>query len=173
MLLAFEDNAQSAQVGLCLDQHRTAARIEHPGPAMRRSRENVRGRVRPSPVAPRRTALAKREEARRRAESKTASEPTSAPVCDTAALEPCSWRPDFMITTGFVRAAAAAFPGKVAVGLDARNGKVATRGWAETTELEAVDLAKAFEDAEQREAAAEEKLARATSNQAAIEALLT
>lgn len=47
----------------------------------------------------------------------------------------------------FVRAAAAAFPGKVAVGLDARNGKVATRGWAETTDTNAVDLAKAFEDA--------------------------
>ena len=47
----------------------------------------------------------------------------------------------------FVRAAAVAFPGKVAVGLDARNGKVATRGWAETTDTNAVDLAKAFEDA--------------------------
>lgn len=46
-----------------------------------------------------------------------------------------------------VREAARAFPGKVAVGLDARNGKVATRGWAEETEMQVVDLAKAFEDA--------------------------
>jgi phosphoribosylformimino-5-aminoimidazole carboxamide ribotide isomerase len=46
-----------------------------------------------------------------------------------------------------VRAAAAAFPGQVAVGLDARGGKVATRGWAEETELTVTELAKAFEDA--------------------------
>ncbi|MGG7643886.1 1-(5-phosphoribosyl)-5-[(5-phosphoribosylamino)methylideneamino]imidazole-4-carboxamide isomerase [Rhodovulum sp. YNF3179] len=46
-----------------------------------------------------------------------------------------------------VREAAAAFPGKVAVGLDARNGKVATRGWAEETEHDVVDLARSFEDA--------------------------
>jgi len=48
---------------------------------------------------------------------------------------------------GFVRAAARAFPDRVAVGLDARGGKVATRGWAETTDMEATDLARAFEDA--------------------------
>ncbi len=46
-----------------------------------------------------------------------------------------------------VREAAAAFPGKVAVGLDARNGKVATRGWAEETEHDVIDLARSFEDA--------------------------
>ncbi|WP_108260975.1 1-(5-phosphoribosyl)-5-[(5-phosphoribosylamino)methylideneamino]imidazole-4-carboxamide isomerase [Mangrovicoccus ximenensis] len=46
-----------------------------------------------------------------------------------------------------VREAAKAFPGQVAVGLDARNGKVATRGWAEETELQVTDLAKDFEDA--------------------------
>ena len=46
-----------------------------------------------------------------------------------------------------VREAARAFPGQVAVGLDARNGKVATRGWAEETEMQVTDLAKAFEDA--------------------------
>ncbi len=46
-----------------------------------------------------------------------------------------------------VREAARAFPGKVAVGLDARNGKVATRGWAEETDMEVTDLARAFEDA--------------------------
>jgi len=46
-----------------------------------------------------------------------------------------------------VRAAAKAFPGKVAVGLDARNGRVATRGWAEVTDVMVTDLAKSFEDA--------------------------
>lgn len=48
---------------------------------------------------------------------------------------------------GLVREAAATFPGRVAVGLDARRGKVATRGWAETTDMNATDLARAFEDA--------------------------
>lgn len=46
-----------------------------------------------------------------------------------------------------VREAARAFPGQVAVGLDARNGMVATRGWAEETSLTVTDLARAFEDA--------------------------
>ncbi len=46
-----------------------------------------------------------------------------------------------------VREAAKAFPGKVAVGLDARNGKVATRGWAEETDVMVTDLGKSFEDA--------------------------
>jgi len=46
-----------------------------------------------------------------------------------------------------VRRAARTFPGQVAVGLDARNGKVATRGWAEETSIDVTDLAKSFEDA--------------------------
>lgn len=46
-----------------------------------------------------------------------------------------------------VRTAAKEFPGQVAVGLDARNGKVATRGWAEETDVMVTDLAKSFEDA--------------------------
>ncbi|WP_417587046.1 1-(5-phosphoribosyl)-5-[(5-phosphoribosylamino)methylideneamino]imidazole-4-carboxamide isomerase [Pararhodobacter oceanensis] len=46
-----------------------------------------------------------------------------------------------------VKDAARAFPGQVAVGIDARNGRVATKGWAEDTEVEMTDLAKAFEDA--------------------------
>lgn len=46
-----------------------------------------------------------------------------------------------------VRDAAKAFPGKVAVGIDARNGKVATKGWAEETDVMVTDLAKSFEDA--------------------------
>lgn len=46
-----------------------------------------------------------------------------------------------------VRQAARTFPGKVAVGLDARKGRVATRGWAEDTDMMVTDLARAFEDA--------------------------
>lgn len=46
-----------------------------------------------------------------------------------------------------VRAAARAFPGQVAVGIDARNGRVATKGWAEETDVMVTDLAKSFEDA--------------------------
>ena len=47
----------------------------------------------------------------------------------------------------FVKEAARTFPGKVAVGIDARDGKVAVEGWAETSDLDAVDLGKRFEDA--------------------------
>jgi phosphoribosylformimino-5-aminoimidazole carboxamide ribotide isomerase len=39
------------------------------------------------------------------------------------------------------------FPGRVAVGIDAKGGKVAVEGWAETSELTAIDLARRFEDA--------------------------
>ena len=46
-----------------------------------------------------------------------------------------------------VKTAAKAFPGRVAVGLDARDGKVAVEGWAETSEVTALDIAKRFEDA--------------------------
>lgn len=46
-----------------------------------------------------------------------------------------------------VRAAARAFPGQVAVGIDAREGRVATRGWAEETDMDVIDLARQFEDA--------------------------
>jgi phosphoribosylformimino-5-aminoimidazole carboxamide ribotide isomerase len=46
-----------------------------------------------------------------------------------------------------VREAARAFPDRVAVGIDARKGKVATKGWAEETDVEATDLARQFEDA--------------------------
>ncbi|WP_026595513.1 1-(5-phosphoribosyl)-5-[(5-phosphoribosylamino)methylideneamino]imidazole-4-carboxamide isomerase [Methyloferula stellata] len=47
----------------------------------------------------------------------------------------------------FVRAAAKAHPGRVAVGIDARDGYVAVEGWAKTSELSAADLGKRFEDA--------------------------
>ncbi len=46
-----------------------------------------------------------------------------------------------------VKAAAKQFPGCIAVGLDARGGKVAVEGWAETSELSALDIARRFEDA--------------------------
>ena len=46
-----------------------------------------------------------------------------------------------------VKEAAKKFPGQVAVGIDARGGKVAVEGWAETSELEVIDLAKRFEGA--------------------------
>jgi phosphoribosylformimino-5-aminoimidazole carboxamide ribotide isomerase len=46
-----------------------------------------------------------------------------------------------------VEAAARRFPGRVAVGLDARDGKVAVQGWAESSELAVLDIARRFEDA--------------------------
>jgi phosphoribosylformimino-5-aminoimidazole carboxamide ribotide isomerase len=46
-----------------------------------------------------------------------------------------------------VREAAGRFPGRVAVGIDARGGRVAVAGWAETAELTALDLARRFADA--------------------------
>jgi phosphoribosylformimino-5-aminoimidazole carboxamide ribotide isomerase len=47
----------------------------------------------------------------------------------------------------FVKQAARDYPGRIAVGLDARDGKVAVEGWAETSEVTALDIAKRFEDA--------------------------
>jgi phosphoribosylformimino-5-aminoimidazole carboxamide ribotide isomerase len=46
-----------------------------------------------------------------------------------------------------VKTAAKQFPGRVAVGLDARDGKVAVEGWAETSEVTALEIAQRFEDA--------------------------
>ncbi len=46
-----------------------------------------------------------------------------------------------------VKAACKAHPGRVAVGIDARDGRVAVEGWAEVSELTALELAKRFEDA--------------------------
>jgi len=46
-----------------------------------------------------------------------------------------------------VKEAAKRFPGQVAVGIDARGGKVAVEGWAETSELDAIELARRFEGA--------------------------
>jgi phosphoribosylformimino-5-aminoimidazole carboxamide ribotide isomerase len=46
-----------------------------------------------------------------------------------------------------VRGAAKTFSGRVAVGLDARDGKVAVHGWAETSQVTALEIAQRFEDA--------------------------
>jgi len=46
-----------------------------------------------------------------------------------------------------VRQAAREFPGQVAVGIDARDGRVATKGWATETDVMVTDLARSFEDA--------------------------
>lgn len=48
---------------------------------------------------------------------------------------------------GLVREACRQFPGRIAVGIDARGGKVAVEGWAEVSELTAIELARRFEDA--------------------------
>ena len=46
-----------------------------------------------------------------------------------------------------VREAARTFPGQIAVGIDARKGFVATKGWAEETTVQAIDLARSYQDA--------------------------
>ena len=46
-----------------------------------------------------------------------------------------------------VKSAAKKYPGRVAVGLDARDGKVAVEGWAETSQVTALEIAQRFEDA--------------------------
>ena len=48
---------------------------------------------------------------------------------------------------GLVRQAAKDFPGQIAVAIDARKGMVATKGWAVDTDVQAIDLARSFEDA--------------------------
>jgi phosphoribosylformimino-5-aminoimidazole carboxamide ribotide isomerase len=47
----------------------------------------------------------------------------------------------------FVRDMASAFPGGIVVAVDARDGLVATRGWADVSDVEVVDMARRFEDA--------------------------
>ena len=46
----------------------------------------------------------------------------------------------------FVKQVARDYPGRIAVGLDARDGKVAVEGWAETSQLSVLDIARRFED---------------------------
>src|SRR3546814_507897 len=47
---------------------------------------------------------------------------------------------------GFLQDACGAFPGHIIVGLDARDGKIATDGWSKLTRHDVLDLAKKFED---------------------------
>lgn len=47
----------------------------------------------------------------------------------------------------FVKSAAAALPGRIVVGVDARDGMVATEGWADVSDVSVIDLARRFEDA--------------------------
>jgi phosphoribosylformimino-5-aminoimidazole carboxamide ribotide isomerase len=47
---------------------------------------------------------------------------------------------------GLVREACGRFPGKIAVGIDAKDGRVAVEGWAETSELSTIELARRFEN---------------------------
>jgi phosphoribosylformimino-5-aminoimidazole carboxamide ribotide isomerase len=46
----------------------------------------------------------------------------------------------------FVKQAARDYPGRIAVGLDARDGKVAVEGWAKTSQLSVLEIARRFED---------------------------
>ena len=46
----------------------------------------------------------------------------------------------------FVKQAARDYPGRIAVGLDARDGKVAVEGWAENSQLSTLEIARRFED---------------------------
>lgn len=48
---------------------------------------------------------------------------------------------------GLVIGACKAFPGRIAVGIDARGGQVAVKGWTETTSMKTIELALRFEDA--------------------------
>lgn len=50
-------------------------------------------------------------------------------------------------TPDLVRQAAKAYPGKIVVGIDAKGGRVAVEGWAETADITVLDLARKFEDA--------------------------
>jgi phosphoribosylformimino-5-aminoimidazole carboxamide ribotide isomerase len=47
---------------------------------------------------------------------------------------------------GFIKKVCKKYPGRIVVGIDARNGRVAIDGWTQTTRVEAIDLAKEFED---------------------------
>jgi phosphoribosylformimino-5-aminoimidazole carboxamide ribotide isomerase len=47
----------------------------------------------------------------------------------------------------FVREAARLYPGRIAVGIDARDGRVAVEGWAKTSNISALDLGRRYEDA--------------------------
>lgn len=52
-----------------------------------------------------------------------------------------------LTSPALVMEACKAFPGKIVVGIDAREGKVAAQGWADVSQMDALDMAKRFEDA--------------------------
>jgi phosphoribosylformimino-5-aminoimidazole carboxamide ribotide isomerase len=52
-----------------------------------------------------------------------------------------------LLNPELVKDAARAHPGRIAVGIDARDGKVAVEGWAQSSEITALELARRFEDA--------------------------
>ena len=64
----------------------------------------------------------------------------------SASTGSCS-APPRCATPNWCAQAARALPGRIVVGIDARDGKVAVEGWAETSDVEAVDLARRFDDA--------------------------
>src|SRR5262249_38953275 len=76
-------------------------------------------------------------------------------IRDLATIEGCLRKRVRRVTTApaavrepnLVREAARRFPDRIAVGPDARDGKIAVEGWAETSQLSALDVARRFEDA--------------------------
>ena len=76
-------------------------------------------------------------------------------IRDSAAIEACFDKGVHRVIIGtaavrdpaLVRYAARRFPDRIAVALDARDGKVAVKGWAESSELGVLDIAQQFEDA--------------------------
>jgi phosphoribosylformimino-5-aminoimidazole carboxamide ribotide isomerase len=71
----------------------------------------------------------------------TPSSATSTPACATSSSAPLRCK-----NPGFLQDACTAFGGHIIVGLDARDGKVATDGWSKLTRHDVVDLGKKFED---------------------------
>ncbi len=63
----------------------------------------------------------------------------------------------------FVREAARLFPGRIAIGIDARDGWVAVEGWAKTSNVSAIDIGRRFEDAESRRSSTRTSLVTALS----------
>ena len=68
--------------------------------------------------------------------------PTGYAPCLTWAYIRPFWAPSPLKIRSWSASSSAEFPGQIIVGIDARDGKVATRGWLKTSEVMAVDLAK-------------------------------
>ena len=71
----------------------------------------------------------------------TPSSATSTTACPTSIIGTAAVK-----NPGFLHEACDAFPGHIIVGLDAKDGKVATDGWSKLTGHDVVDLAKRFQD---------------------------